>query len=69
MAAGTYRKLNYGDEVAYGSLQRRAEEVPSAPEYTLDSETVIMVWIVIGEMTTLIKEEFEIINNEDIINV
>ena len=38
MAIVTYRKLNYGDEVAYSLTKRRAEEVPSAPKYTLNGK-------------------------------
>lgn len=34
----TYRKLNYGDEVAYSLTKRNAEEVPHAPEYTLNGK-------------------------------
>ena len=71
----TYRKLNYGDEVAYSITKRNAEEVPHAPEYTLNGKgssgimSMDSDWGRDGFILDLKGKEFKIINNvlEDLI--
>lgn len=73
----TYRKLNFGDEVAYSLIKRRAEEVPGAPEYTLNGKGSCGImsmdsdWGRDGFILDLKGKEFKVINNvlEDLINM
>ena len=73
----TYRKLNYGDEVAYSLTKRYAEENPHAPEYTLNGKGSCGImsmdsdWGRDGFILDLKGKEFKIINNvlEDLIHM
>lgn len=75
--AVTYRKLNYGDEVAYSITKNRAEIVHGAPEYTLNGKGSCGImsmdsdWGRDGFILDLKGKEFKIINNvlEDLINM
>ena len=65
----TYRKVNYGDEVAYSITKRRAEEVPNPPNYTLNGKGSCGImsmdsdWGREGFILDLKGKEFKIINN------
>ena len=64
----TYRRLNYGDEVAYEIFKRRAEEVPGSPEYTLSGKGSCGImsmdsdWGVRGFIIDLKGKPFKVVN-------
>ena len=75
----TYRKLNYGDEVAYSITKRSSEDAAPthAPEYTLNGKGSCGImsmdsdWGRDGFILDLKGEEFKVINNflEDLMNM